>query len=213
MFRSKAAAVFAAGLALGAAAALANSPDPNWSTARTSVPAGVTPVLYNLPNGQGAPFTQAGSLGGLVDATITLTLVDAAAQPVAGFSRSDLWLEKEIAAGTGNFMACTGGTIADAATDADGVTTWANPLRAGGWSTSRTLVVVNGSPLQTNAGLVLRHNSADLNGDGAANLTDLPLFAGDYFGAYAFRSDLLFDGAVNLSDIPRLAQGAGAVCP
>jgi hypothetical protein len=125
-----------------------------------------------------------------------------------------MWLEKEVVASTGNFIACTGGTTADLNTNASGVTTWAAPLRAGGWSTSKTLVVINGAALTSNTGLILQHNSADINGDGNANLSDIPLFATDFSaGSNAFRSDLQYDGFVNLSDIPRLASGVGAVCP
>lgn len=206
--------VFSIALVIGAATvAMAGVPDLQLSTASTAAGAGVTPVMYNLPNGLGSTFAQARSTGGVVNATITLTVLDGGGVPVANFSANDMWLEKEVVAGTGNFIACTGGTTADVNTNASGVTTWAAPLRAGGWSTSKTLVVINGSALTSNTGLVLRHNSSDLNGDGSANLSDIPLFAADFYGAYAFRSDLQFDGVVNLSDIPRLASGVGAVCP
>lgn len=205
--------VFSIALVIAAASAMAGVPDLNLSTASTAAAPGVTPVMYNLPNGLGSTFAQARSTGGVVNATITLTVLDGGGVPVANFSAADMWLEKEVVASTGNFIACAGGTTADANTNASGVTTWAAPLRAGGWSTSKTLVVINGSALNSNSGLVLRHNSADMNGDGSANLSDIPLFASDFYGAYAFRSDLLFDGVVNLSDIPRLAAGVGAVCP
>lgn len=207
--------VFSIALVICAASfAAAGVPDLQLSTASTAAGVGVTPVMYNLPNGLGSTFAQARSTGGVVNATITLTVLDGGGVPVANFSASDMWLEKEIVAGTGNFIACTGGTTADVNTSALGVTTWANPLRAGGWSTSKTLVVINGAPLTSNTGLILRHNSADINGDGNANLSDIPLFATDFSaGSNAFRSDLQFDGFVNLSDIPRLASGVGAVCP
>jgi hypothetical protein len=207
--------VFSIALVIGAASfATAGVPDLQLSTASTAAGVGVTPVLYNLPNGLGATFAQARSTGGVVDATITLTVLDGGGVPVANFSANDMWLEKEVVASTGNFIACTGGTTADLNTNASGVTTWAAPLRAGGWSTSKTIVVINGAALTSNSGLVLRHNSADINGDGNANLSDIPLFAIDFSaGTNAFRSDLQFDGFVNLSDIPRLASGVGAVCP
>ncbi len=185
-----------------------------YSIAATAAPAGVTPVLYNLPNGAGARFTQAARPGGAtVDATITLTAYDAGMSPVANVPATEMWLETEIVSGTGNFVACIGGTLADGPTNDQGVTHWVQPLHAGGWSTSRTLVVINGSPLVTNTGLVLRHNSADLNGDGVVNLADVPLFAADLSGSYRFRSDLQYDGVVNLSDIPKLAGAMGAGCP
>lgn len=205
--------VFSIALVIAAASAMAGVPDLQLSTASTAAGVGVTPTMYNLPNGLGSTFAQARSTGGVVNATITLTVLDGGGFPVANFSANDMWLEKEIVAGTGNFIACTGGTTADLNTNASGVTTWAAPLRAGGWSTSKTLVVINGAALTSNTGLVLQHNSADINGDGNANLSDIPLFAGDFYGAYSFRSDLSFDGVVNLSDIPRLASGVGAVCP
>lgn len=205
--------VFSIALVIAAASAMAGVPDLQLSTASTAAGVGVTPVMYNLPNGLGTTFANARSTGGVVNATITLTVLDGGGVPVANFSANDMWLEKEIVASTGNFIACTGGTTADLNTNASGVTTWAAPLRAGGWSTSKTLVVINGAALTSNTGLVLRHNSADINGDGNANLSDIPLFVADFYGAYSFRSDLLFDGIVNLSDIPRVASGVGAVCP
>lgn len=214
MFTTKATVVFAITLVMGVAiAATAGAQFLDCTTASTAAPAGVTPVLFNLPNGQGSTFTQAGSTGGVVDATITLTLRTEDCQPIANFSRNDMWLEKEVVTGAGNFTACMGGTVADANTNAAGVTTWVAPLRAGGWSTSRTLVVVNGMALTTNTGLILRHNSADLNGDRVANLSDIALFAADYVsGLNPLRSDLQYDGIVNLGDIPRLASGIGADC-
>jgi len=206
--------VFSIALVIGAASfAVAGVPDLFATTATTAAPVGVTPVLYNLPNGLGSTFALARTTSGVQDATITMIVSDGVA-PVVNFSANDMWLEKEIVASTGNFIACTGGTTADVNTNASGVTTWAAPLRAGGWSTSKTIVVINGAALTSNTGLVLRHNSADINGDGNANLSDIPLFATDFSaGSNAFRSDLQFDGFVNLSDIPRLASGVGAVCP
>ncbi|MBK9473789.1 MAG: hypothetical protein IPO18_16215 [bacterium] len=205
--------VFSIALVIAAASAMAGVPDLQLSTASTAAGVGVTPVMYNLPNGLGTTFANARSTGGVVNATITLTVLDGGGVPVANFSANDMWLEKEVVASTGNFAACTGGTTADLNTNASGVTTWAAPLRAGGWSTSKTLVVINGAALTSNTGLILQHNSADINGDGNANLSDIPLFVADFYGAYSFRSDLLFDGIVNLSDIPRVASGVGAVCP
>ncbi len=211
---TKSTALFAIALLAGlVTAATAHAQFLDCSTVSSATPAGVTAVLYNLPNGQGSPLTAASSLGGVVDATITLTLRDHMCRTVVNFSASDMWLEKAVAAGTGNFVACLGGTIADANTDANGVTTWTAPLRAGGWSTSTTFVVVNGSPAGFGVGLPLRHNSADINGDGTVNLADIPLFAADYAsGLHPFRSDLRYDGLVNLSDIGRMALGIGAAC-
>ncbi|MBM4130422.1 hypothetical protein FJ250_05255 [bacterium] len=104
--------------------------------------------------------------------------------------------------------------MADGPTDASGIARWARPLRAGGWSTAKTLVVVWGVALATNTGLILRHNSPDLNGDLVVNLADVPVFAADFHrGDHAFRSDLHYDGRVDLSDIPRMAGAMGRDCP
>lgn len=204
--------------ALAPASARAGIPPLFWqevSTAETAAPAGTQPVLYNVPDGSGASFTQARIINGvIVNATITLHMRDDGLNPIVGVPAVDMWLEKEIVANTGNFVPCLGGTLADGPTDVDGVARWTQPLRAGGWSTSRTLVVVWGSALATNTGLVLRHNSPDLNGDLVVDLADVPLFAADFMNrSNAFRSDLHFDGVVNLSDIAPLASALGRGCP
>lgn len=211
-------AVLLALAALAPAAARADWPPMFWqevSTAETAAPVGVQPVLYNVPDGSGASFTQARIVNGvIVNATITLHLRDTGWNPIVGVPAVDMWLEKEVVANTGNFVPCLGGTLADGPTDQDGVARWALPLRAGGWSTSRTLVVVWGAALATNTGLVLRHNSPDLNGDLVVNLADVPLFAADFWSrGNAFRSDLHYDGVVSLSDIPRLSAAMGRGCP
>lgn len=198
------------------ATARADWPPMFWeeaSTAETAAPVGVQPVLYNVPDGSGAEFMQARTISGqVVNATITLHLRDAGWNPIVGVPASDIWLE--IYGVSGNFVACAGGTVADGPTGSDGTTTWQQPLRAGGWTQGPTAVMVWGLPLATNPGLVLRHNSPDINGDGIVELRDVPLFAADFWaGQGAFRSDLRFDGVVNLSDIAPLANAMGAGCP
>ena len=192
-------------------------PMPPWisSVVVMAAPPGSRPVLFDLPDGSGAPFTQARVTGGgVVDATITLTVRDSL-QPWPNQPAADFWLEPEVAADGGSFAACVRGTCADAPTDALGVTHWALSLRAGGWSTAPMRVMVWGLPLTPPGGEVLldlRHVSADLNGDLVVDLADVPLFAADFQGGYAFRSDLQYDGVVDLGDIPRLAAALGAGC-
>jgi hypothetical protein len=203
--------IFACALIIGAASfATAGVPDLGLSTATTYAGPG-TPVMFNLPNGGGVSFTNASLVGQTgIDATINLTLLDGGMVPVVNFPFEDLWLESL----DGGMKYCTGGTVADANTDALGQTTWTVPVLAGGASQAVTLVMVNGAALTSNAGLALSHNSADINGDGKVNLTDVPLFAGDVFGGlHPFRSDFQYDGLVNLSDVVKLAQGVGAECP
>lgn len=203
--------VFACALILGSAAmATAGVPDLNLSTATRAYAGPETAVMFNIPNGGGAAFTDAAIIGGSVDATITLTLVDGAGVPIANFPFEDAWIESA----DGGMVACTGGATADFNTNASGVTTWVTPLQAGGASQALTVVMISGAALTSSAGLAISHNSSDLNGDGNVNLTDVPLFANDFYaGVYAFRSDFSYDGTVNLSDVVKLAQALGAACP
>lgn len=109
-------------------------------------------------------------------------------------------------------VACIGGATADASTDALGMTRFQTPLQAGGWSLANSIVLVNGN--QIPGSVALGFNSPDIDGSGAVNLTDVQLFAGDYFDpVYRFRSDFYYDNDVNLSDLPLLAEAVGASCP
>jgi hypothetical protein len=167
--------------------------------------------LFNLPNGGGSSFAEAqdaGNGGAVEDATITATIVDGNFDPIAGFPAEDLWL----ASVDGGMVPCVGGTSADADTDANGVTTWANPLNAGGSSEALCEIMVSGDAL-TSASLALRFNSADLNSDGTVGLTDVGLFSTIFYGAYDFSADFFADGSMGLSDVGRLALGLGGSCP
>ena len=60
----------------------------------------------------------------------------------------------------------------------------------------------------------MSYNSPDINGDLIVNLTDISLFAVDFFGAvYMYRSDFNYDGAINLTDLAMLAPTIGVPCP
>jgi len=169
-----------------------------------------TVCLLVMPDGSGRPLSEARvPWGGVVDATITAEILDVTAYPVADFPAEDMWLISV----DGGLVTCPGGAIADGPTDALGIATFSNPLLAGGWSTELTQLVVNGSVVASRAGLDLVFNSPDLNGDLEVNLSDVQLFAADFYGTYHHRSDLSFDGTVNLSDIVPLATSMGAVCP
>ena len=92
------------------------------------------------------------------------------------------------------------------------MTQFQTPLQAGGASLADTRVLINGNALANT--LPVSYNSPDLNGDGGVNLTDVQIFAGDFFAVgYAFRADLFFDNIVNLSDLVPLAASIGATCP
>jgi hypothetical protein len=194
--------------------ATAGIPDMDLSTASRAYDGPEVAVMYNLPNGGGSPFETAGWIfvGSTVDATIELNLVDGDNVPIFGYPLEDLWLESDD--GGIGMIPCIGGSTADANTDALGQTTWVNPLRAGGSSQGLTVVMVSGSPLTSGPGLLISHNSPDLNGDGYVNLPDVAFFASDYYGGLnPFRSDFQYDGMVNLADVSKMAQAVGASCP
>lgn len=187
---------------------------PFWeetSQVTCALPSNIRAVLTNRPDGGGTPLTQAHRIGGaVVDATITLQLNDAGFVPVPDFPAEDMWLQTH-PVGEGNFVACRGGTVADGPTAADGIARWTAALHAGGWTAGNTTVVVLGTYL--GPPIMLGHNSADLSGDLVVDLTDVGMFATDYFGPYSMRSDLRYDGAVNLSDLADMASAIGARCP
>jgi hypothetical protein len=169
-----------------------------------------TLTLFVVPDGSGDTFDQATlPYGGTEDATITLLLLDGSYDPIANFPMEDIWLESRDA----GLVPCPGGTTPDANTDAAGITTWSAPLRAGGYSQAIADVLVNGSRLEYASGLALSFNSPDINGDLKVDLTDMQLFAVDFFSSYDFRADFHRDGIVNLSDIPQMALAIGADCP
>lgn len=169
-----------------------------------------TPSLLVVPDGDGNPFTEAhDEEGNVVDATITLTILDGIGIPIQHFPFEDCWLESM----DGGLVPCIGGTIADYDTDIDGMTQWVNPLRAAGYSEAPVQVLINGEALTTNLGLPLRFNSPDINADGIVNLIDAAILTSDYFSGYTFRCDLSGDGVLNLVDVPLFARYIDAQCP
>jgi hypothetical protein len=198
-------------LSLLAPAAWAGIPDLTLSTAGTA--AGAQVSVFTLPDGSGHGLNDCYIYGGTkIDATITLTLLDSNADPIYLYPACDMWLETSL----GNLKLCPGGSCADGGTDYDGVTTFSNPLFAGGNSDplagETCIVIINGEALAS-PGLDIQFVSPDVNGDLVVTLTDVVLFAADYYGLYVYRSDFYYDGNVNLSDIVLLAQGLGAECP
>ena len=178
------------------------------------VTAATEPVsVFTVPDGQGNGFDTAFAYGGVtMDATITLYLVDMNGVPFVGYPAEDMWLETT----EGGLASCPGGTIADADTDANGMTQWQEPLAAGGYTdpvSELTIVFVSGGAL-SQPPLDIYFNSPDLSGDGLVDITDIAMFAQDLFGAYSYRSDFNWDGAINLSDVSYMTTlGIGAECP
>jgi hypothetical protein len=174
--------------------------------------------IFSAPDGSGRAFTEAHAPGGaVVDGTLTMILYADdgwTSGPVANFPREDIWLDS---AG-GALVACSRGSCPDDHTDANGETRWADPLEVGGFADPDrghlVRIIVNGSVPDSGGPLPdLRLNSADLNGDLEVNLLDITVFAGDFYGAYDYRSDFVWDGLVNLSDLAALARVVGSSCP
>jgi len=184
-------------------------PDPDLSTF-TMAYSGYDPVtLYCVPDGSGDAFTQARlPWGGVVDATVTVTLVDLGGVPIFNYPAEDIWLESL----DGGLTACAGGAIADRNTDPNGQTVFSAPMRAGGHAAPGTRVIVSGLPLAgtpMNLGFI----SPDISGNRRVDLEDVALFATDFFGGYRTRSDLHQDGRLDLADLAKLARAMGKACP
>jgi hypothetical protein len=196
-----------AAVALGASALATEIPDPanSWYVIEG---AAIGASIYVVPDGSGRPLTEAYAEGGnVVDATITVYLLDIWGDPVPDYPAEDIW----IATVDGGLVACPGGATADAPTDAFGETHFQDPLEAGGWSATEAVqVFVAGLPL-VGAPLELRLNSADIDGDLEVDLTDIVLFA-QTLGDYDYAVDYNYDGAVDLADIVRLVPAIGADC-
>ncbi len=192
-----------------ASLATAGVPDVTQCSATRAYTGPERTILFNVPDGNGNAFTEAVKVGGgVADATITVIVRDGAGVPVVNFPSEDTWIESV----DGGMVACTGGAVSDASTDLDGMTQFQNAMQAGGGSLADTRIIINNNAMANT--LPIGYNSSDLDGSGAVNLTDVQLFAGDFFDiAYKFRSDLFFDNVVNLSDLPLLAATIGGSCP
>lgn len=192
----------------------AQVPDPILSQATCASSSPIS--LANSPNGGGDHFQSAQIYGGgSFDATITVTLLDGNANPVSGYPPEDIWLDVQDPEPL--FATCPGGAIADGHTDALGQTTFSNSLRAGGSGSGSQVMIGTWPtpefPIPVVGGDLINFNSPDINGDLQVNLSDIAIFAADYYGAYNYRSDFYWDGIVNLSDLGFMAQGVGASCP
>lgn len=207
--------VFLITLVVGAASfAVAGVPDLGLSGATRAHVGAYNLSLFNLPNAGGSAFTAANRLpadgGGIADATISLTLVDGLGAAIENYPFEDMTLRCDDGLGQA-MVPCVGGNTANANTDAAGFAEWANPMRAGSWSTASTEILIAGAPL-TSGVIALQMCSADIDGSGTVNLVDVGLFSGIFYGAYSYGADFNFDGAVSLPDVGRLAAGLGATC-
>ncbi len=183
--------------------------------------------IMTSPGDGGSPLAQAVYFGGEpVDATITVQLWARSdfnpddpppPAPVAMYPREDIWLEAP------GLVPCWGPSLnPDADTDANGWFTFTSSPALSGWTdpggpypylwvmvSGDALLDTDGQPIMT----TILTNSPDLDGNQVVDLADLAIFAGDFFGEYAFRSDFFWDGVVNLADVAQLAATFGESCP
>lgn len=199
-----------------ASLAVAGIPDLSNSTASTLAGSAIVSV-ETLPSGDGRPLNAARTSNGtpgntsIIDATITLTVLDGVSAPIYLYPSEDMWLQTT----SGGLKLCPGGSVADFSTNISGVTTFSHAVYGGGHSeTEQTVVMINGSAL-SGSNMNIRWNSPDISGDLHVDLTDTVVYAGDALHPlpYHYRSDMLFDNQINLSDTVLYAQGIGKVCP
>lgn len=183
-------------------------PDPSYCDAWMEYSGTETVSLFVNPDGSGRGLDNAMVVwNGNVDATVYCQLIGYSGNPIENFPAEDMWLEP----GDGGLVTCALGACADTPTDVNGIATWVTPLHGGGHSQGLCYVMVNGAALFQ--GLNLQFNSADINGDLVVNLTDVSLFAENFFTSYHYRSDFYYDGVINLSDVGMLASSLAASCP
>lgn len=161
-----------------------------------------------VPDGSGEALAEARRPdGSQVNGQVVVWLLDGVGQGDEGMPPAEIWVD----APDGLVAFCTDGNIAGQATDSEGFTYFSAPLYGGGWSQGGLVVEVCNTPLSMTE-LPLWINSPDIDGDLEVNLSDVQLFAEDFYGVYAYRSDLAYDGVINLSDLSRLAEHLEADC-
>jgi len=190
-------------LILAAVPAMANIPSPDLCMLQMEPYAA---VLYILPSGAGSTFTDARLNGEVVDATLTLTVVNNLGDPIENYPAEDIWLQP----GGDSFSSC-GLVNPDSNTDANGQTQWVQPLLGGGNSLGWGVqAVIAGDQVLVAA--ALQFVSADMNGDLIVNLSDITVFT-QGLAEYDMNADFNADGSVNLSDISLMTQAIGNACP
>ncbi len=165
--------------------------------------------VFARPDGLGEPLNACHASGGaVVDATITLTLLDWLGNPIPFYPPEDVWLETS----GGGLSHCAAGTIADGPSDQGGQMRFTHPVAGGGHSEGETtIVLIAGAPVNQ-PGLPMTFNSPDVDGNLHVDLGDVSVFAHDYFNAYHYRCDFNWDGAINLAELSRMASAIGADC-
>lgn len=191
--------------------AVAGSMILGLSTANAGVPSTVQSTASGPTTATQILITPAGLgdiLGGVPGGTVTVTVRDADGNPIAGYPFQDMTLDD---IGNGDLNICPGGSVADANTNASGVSTFTGAIAGGGFSQAGVQVYLGGNPL-AGAALPFEVNSPDITGDRVVNVQDLGQFSTD-FGSNTFKSDFSGDGVVNLSDVGIFSVAFLEVCP
>jgi len=192
-------------LALVTVPALANIPAPDLCVLDNAAGSDGA-VAYVLPDGSGNTLTNARLGGAVVDATLTLTVVNSLGDAIVGYPAEDIWLVS-----SGGGLVLCGLAHPDGPTDANGQTSWVQSLFAGGSSLGEdAAAVIAGDVVPTTA--PVHFVSADINGDLNVDLSDIVVFT-QALGAYNAVADFNADGVVNLTDVTNMTQALGATCP
>lgn len=178
-----------------AGVASAGIPDETQSTATSA-----GGVVLITPASTGGAIADAG-------ATITVTVLDAGGFPVANYPFQDIYVDDP---GNGSIVLCQGGSVADADTDNNGVTTISGIIGGGGQNQT-TQVYINGTPL-AGTPLAVGFNSPDIVADLSVDISDFSSFGLD-FGTTAFQSDLVYDNSVDIADFSVFGLSFGQTCP
>lgn len=184
------------------------------------VTGGMTPAAAQFPDPARCTATSAeghifiSPIGGhqsLADAglTIAVQIFDSSMVPLAGVAPGRITLDSVNPA---DLSECAGDRIADAATDANGMTTFSGVLAGGGFTQGGLQVYVDGAAVGTPP-LLIEVNSSDLDGDLDSDITDLAAFAAEYFsGPFSFRADLWRDGVRDIADLSVFATHFSTAC-
>ena len=216
--------VMAATLIIGADNNAIAQDDDQYSTAVLNTSGMLDDIsMFLVPNGTGTPLSWCFERGGTpVVAEILVTMRDADGNVIVDWPASFIRLEYSdsplIWCDTSSFPPpAHAPNFADAPTNEEGQTKFTMAYYGGGAVEGPTYVWNVADPwgyYQRIATPVnVSYNSADINGDRIVNLTDVGLFASDYFSGYRYRTDFNYDQRHTLVDVGMFATALGAACP
>ena len=131
--------------------------------------------VYCRPDGNGQPLNAVYAHGGtIVDATITVTILDMYGDPIVGYPAEEIWLEGPPGS---ELVFCFGGSLADGPTDQNGQTTFSQAVQAGGHLYSDAPpdglnVLVSGLIAESSSLWQISVNTSDIDGDLLVNIAD-----------------------------------------